>query len=240
MGQVLHGSATTTEAIRRAIQHSQASLRALRSATGSTGRRSPSGGSGPRSPTSARGRRIRVRRCCHVRTKRSSSPFVVIRSCHSMTASPRSGDDPAPDPLVTAHVPAGLRHQPIAGGRRRQAQAVPLQGLSAGLFPHRSGGGSIRRKGGSTCSSPSTADQFAFVELHERPAAGCGRLPPRHLIEAVPYKVHTVLTDNGPTFTTSRNVASVASIIKRRLQPARPSEPTASSPPVPATISIIV
>ena len=29
MGQVLHGSATTTEAIRRAIQHSQESLRAL-------------------------------------------------------------------------------------------------------------------------------------------------------------------------------------------------------------------
>jgi len=29
MGQILHGSATTTEAIRRAIQHSQESLRAL-------------------------------------------------------------------------------------------------------------------------------------------------------------------------------------------------------------------
>ena len=29
MGQVLHGSATTTEAIRRAIQHSQESLRSL-------------------------------------------------------------------------------------------------------------------------------------------------------------------------------------------------------------------
>ena len=29
MGQVLHGGATTTEAIRRAIQNSQASLRAL-------------------------------------------------------------------------------------------------------------------------------------------------------------------------------------------------------------------
>jgi transposase-like protein len=28
-GQVLHGSATTTEAVRRAIQHSQESLRAL-------------------------------------------------------------------------------------------------------------------------------------------------------------------------------------------------------------------
>jgi transposase-like protein len=29
MGQVLHGCATTTEAVRRAIQHSQASLRTL-------------------------------------------------------------------------------------------------------------------------------------------------------------------------------------------------------------------
>ena len=29
MGQLLHGSATTTEAIRRATQHSQASLRGL-------------------------------------------------------------------------------------------------------------------------------------------------------------------------------------------------------------------
>jgi hypothetical protein len=29
MGQVLHGSATTTEAVRRAIQHTQESLRAL-------------------------------------------------------------------------------------------------------------------------------------------------------------------------------------------------------------------
>ena len=29
MGQILHGSATTTEAVRRAIHHSQASLRAL-------------------------------------------------------------------------------------------------------------------------------------------------------------------------------------------------------------------
>ncbi|MGO6784201.1 IS481 family transposase, partial [Rhizobium ruizarguesonis] len=29
MGQVLHGSATTTEAVRRAIQHSQESLRPL-------------------------------------------------------------------------------------------------------------------------------------------------------------------------------------------------------------------
>jgi hypothetical protein len=36
MGQVLHGSATTTEAVRRAIQPSQGSLRTLAKPTGST------------------------------------------------------------------------------------------------------------------------------------------------------------------------------------------------------------
>ena len=36
MGQVLHGSATTTEAIRRAIQHSQESLRTLAGRYGGT------------------------------------------------------------------------------------------------------------------------------------------------------------------------------------------------------------
>ena len=35
MGQVLHGSATTTEAIRRAIQNSEESLRALSARYGS-------------------------------------------------------------------------------------------------------------------------------------------------------------------------------------------------------------
>jgi transposase-like protein len=34
MGQILHGSATTTEAVRRAIQNSQASLRELGSRYG--------------------------------------------------------------------------------------------------------------------------------------------------------------------------------------------------------------
>ena len=34
MGQILHGSATTTEAVRRAIQHSQESIRTLASRYG--------------------------------------------------------------------------------------------------------------------------------------------------------------------------------------------------------------
>ena len=59
MGQVLHGSATTTGTVRRAVQESQESLSALASATGSEGGRrwkKRSSGTdlptGPRTPAS--------------------------------------------------------------------------------------------------------------------------------------------------------------------------------------------
>src|SRR3712207_8020527 len=43
--------------------------------------------------------------------------------------------------------------------------------------------------------------KFAFVELHERVTRRVAGNFLRALIAAVPYKVHTVLTDNGTHFT---------------------------------------
>jgi hypothetical protein len=43
--------------------------------------------------------------------------------------------------------------------------------------------------------------KFAFVELHEKVTRKTAADFLRRLIEAVPYKVHTVLTDNGTHFT---------------------------------------
>ena len=43
--------------------------------------------------------------------------------------------------------------------------------------------------------------KFAFVELHERVTRKTAADFLRRLIEAVPYRVHTVLTDNGTHFT---------------------------------------
>src|SRR6476660_1243939 len=55
----------------------------------------------------------------------------------------------------------------------------------------------------STCSSPSTALRSSpFVELHEKATTRVSADFLRRLLEAVPYKVHTVLTDNGIQFTT--------------------------------------
>jgi len=46
------------------------------------------------------------------------------------------------------------------------------------------------------------ASKFAFVELHERATQRDAKEFLERLIAAVPYKVHTVLTDNGVQFTT--------------------------------------
>jgi transposase InsO family protein len=59
--------------------------------------------------------------------------------------------------------------------------------------------------------------KFAFVELHEKATRRVAGDFLRHLSEAVPDKVHTVLTDNGTHFTTPGNVASDASIIRQAI-----------------------
>ena len=72
-------------------------------------------------------------------------------------------------------------------------------------------------------SSPST-------ERRSSPSSNCmrrWRVAPREpilrrLIAAVPYKVHTVLTDNGTHFTTPGNTSSAAPDIKAALNAAEP------------------
>ena len=60
--------------------------------------------------------------------------------------------------------------------------------------------------------------KFAFVELHEKVARKTAGDFLRRLIDAVPYKVHTVLTDNGTHFTTPGNTSSAAPDIKAALE----------------------
>ena len=56
--------------------------------------------------------------------------------------------------------------------------------------------------------------KFAFAELHERATRKIAGDFLRRLIDLVPYKIHTVLTDNGTRFTTPGNTESAASDIK--------------------------
>jgi transposase InsO family protein len=59
--------------------------------------------------------------------------------------------------------------------------------------------------------------KFAFAERHQRATRRIAGDFLRHLIAAVPYRVHTVLTDNGSPFTTPGNTASAAPLIKEAI-----------------------
>jgi hypothetical protein len=59
--------------------------------------------------------------------------------------------------------------------------------------------------------------KFAFAQLHEKATRRVAGDFLRALIAAVPYKIHTVLTDNGSHFTTPGNTSSAASLIKEAM-----------------------
>ena len=59
--------------------------------------------------------------------------------------------------------------------------------------------------------------KFAFVELHEEATTQVSGNFLRHLLEVVPYKVHTVLTDNGIQFTTPGAGGSAVPLIAEAL-----------------------
>jgi hypothetical protein len=80
--------------------------------------------------------------------------------------------------------------------------------------------------------------KFAFAQLHEKATRSVAGDFLRALIAAVPYKVHTVLTDNGTHFTTPGNISSAAPLIKEAMDRGRSSGRIRSSSPVPRTTSI--
>jgi hypothetical protein len=59
--------------------------------------------------------------------------------------------------------------------------------------------------------------KFAFVELHEKATTAVSREFLLRLIAAVPYTIHTVLTDNGIQFTTPGGGGSAVPLIKEAI-----------------------
>ena len=59
--------------------------------------------------------------------------------------------------------------------------------------------------------------KFAFVELHENSKTATSRDFLLRLMEAVPYRIHTVLTDNGIQFTTPGGGGSAVPLIKEAM-----------------------
>jgi transposase InsO family protein len=110
-------------------------------------------------------------------------------------------DHPASDAIIPASLPPAPRHQPIAGSRRQQAFEAKIQGLSDRLFhidiaELQTAEGKLY-----LYVAIDRTSKFAFVQLVKKTGRTSASAFLEALIAAVPYKIHTVLTDNGIQFT---------------------------------------
>ena len=201
MGQVLHGSARTTEAVRRAIQHSQASIRTLAERYGINPktvakwkRRTHVGDApmGPRDPGSTILSReeeaiiVAFRKhtllplddCLY--TLQSTIPRLTRSSLHrclqrnGISRLPEvAGDNPRRSTFKI--YPIGFFHIDIAEVRTEEGRLYLFVAIDR-------------------------TSKFAYAELHDRANRHVATAFLKALVEAVPYKVHTILTDNGIQF----------------------------------------
>jgi hypothetical protein len=218
MGQVLHGSATTTEAVRRAIQHSQESLRTLSKRYGinqktvAKWRKRYSVADLPTCPKEPRSTILSVEEeavivafrrytllplddCLYAlqptipHLTRSSLHRCLQR--HGISRLPDvDGDRPAKKKFKSH--PIGYFHIDIAEVRTEQGKLHMFVAIDR-------------------------TSKFAFVELHEKATTAISREFLLRLIAAVPYKIQTVLTDNGIQFMTPGAGGSAVPLIKEAI-----------------------
>ena len=202
MGQILHGSATTTEAVRRAIQHSQASLRALAKRYGinpKTVAKWKKRGSVADLPTGPKDA---------ASTVLSIEEEAVIVAFRRHTLLPLDDCLYALQPTIPHLTRSSLhrclqRHEvsrlPQVEGEaspKRKFKAYPIGYFHIDIAEVRTAEGKLY-----LLVAIDRTSKFAFVELRETVSRRDAADFLRRLIEAVPYKVHTVLTDNGTHFT---------------------------------------
>lgn len=220
MGQVLHGSATTTEAVRRAIQQSQDSLRVLAKRHGIN----------PKTVAKWKARRgggVKDRR---PGPKEPGSSVLTFEQEAAVVAFRRHTLLPLDDCLyaLQASIPPltrsslhrclqrhGISRLPetVAPGRAKGRFKTYPMATSISTLPRYA-----RPRADSICLWASTAPpKFAFVEVHPRLTYRMVGDFLRHLVAAVPYRVHTVLTDRGIHFTTPCSVASAAPLIRQAI-----------------------
>jgi transposase InsO family protein len=202
MGQVLHGSATTTEAVRRAIQHSQESLRALSKRYGinpKTVAKWKRRGSvadlptGPKEPKSTvlsieeeaivvafrRHTLLPLDDCLYAlqptipHLTRSSLHRCLLR--HGISRLPEVVGD-KPDKKKFKPYPIGYFHIDIAEVQTAEGKLYLYVAIDR-------------------------TSKFAVVQLVKKTGRTSASAFLVNVIEAVPYKIHTVLTDNGIQFT---------------------------------------
>ena len=219
MGQILHGCATTTQAIRRAIHYSQESLRTLAKRYGinqktvAKWKHRSSFADQPTGPTEPKSTVLSVENEAVIVAFRKHTllplddclytlqPIIphlsrsVLHRClqrHGISRLPEL-EDTTPGKKKFKAYPLGYFHVDIAEVCTGQGKLYLLVAIDR-------------------------ISKFAFVQLHEKATRQVAGDFLRALIKAVPYTIHIVLTDNGTHFTTPGNSCSAAADIRQAIE----------------------
>lgn len=217
MGQILHGCARTTEAVRRTIQHSQESLNILAQRHGinpktvakwrkrTTVQDAPMG---PKQPRSTVLSKEEAAACVAFRqhtllplddclySLQTTIPHLTRSSLHrcyqrhGISRLPDTKDPQKKRKFKT--YPIGFFHIDIAEVRTEEGKLYMFVAIDR-------------------------TSKFAFVQLHEKATRRIAADFLQELIKAVPYTIRTVLTDNGTQFTSPGNQRSAASDIRQAM-----------------------
>jgi transposase InsO family protein len=202
MGQILHGCATTTEAIRRAIQNSKESLRAL------------SGRYGINQKTVAKWKRRAFVSDLPTGPKQPKSP-VLTADDEAMIVAFRRHTLLALDDCLYALQPTiphltrsslhrclqrhGISRLPDVKGDepdKKKFKTYPIGYFHIDIAEVRTAEGKLY-----LYVAIDRTSKFVFVQLVKKTSRTSASAFLTALIKAVPYKIHTVLTDNGIQFT---------------------------------------
>lgn len=206
MGQILHGSATTTEAIRRAIQNSQASIRTLakryginpktvakwkkRTFTEDVAMGPKQASSTVLSPTEEafiiafrQQTLLSLDDCLYA--LRATIPHLTRSALHRCFQ--RHGvnrlsttAEKAPKKKQFKKYRIGYFHVDIAVVQTEEGKQYLFVAIDR-------------------------TSKYAYAELHAEASRQTAAAFLRHLIDAVPYRIHTILTDNGIQFANQKN-----------------------------------
>ena len=201
MGQVLHRSATTTEAIRRAIQHSQESLRTLARRHGinqktvAKWRKRNSTTDLRTGPSVPRSTVLSVEQEAIIVAFRKHTLLPLDDCLYALQATIPQLTRSSLHRCLERH---GISRLPDVEGdrpRRKKFDSYPIGFFHIDLAEVRTAQGKLY-----LFVAIDRTSKFTVVELVEKADMRAAAAFFEALIDAVPYRIHTVLTDNGIQF----------------------------------------
>ena len=201
MGQILHRSATTTEAIRRAIQHSQESLRTLSRRHGinpktvAKWRKRSSTADHRTGPTVPRSTVLSIEQEAVIVAFRKHTLLPLNDCLYALQATIPQLTRSSLHRCLERH---GISRLPEVEGdkpRKKKFDIYPIGFFHIDLAEVRTAEGKLY-----LFVAIDRTSKFAVVELVDKADMQAAAAFLEALVEAVPYRIHTVLTDNGIQF----------------------------------------